>query len=441
MFSEVSGDKTPVLMRKLKLCSVVFDFSEGSGLESEKEVQIVSVYPPQHRSLLLILRSSACTYSTSLNTSTRSKPHFPNQFYRRSVPAAFLCSFCAIKHAAQVIAMASENMFRPLPCRPADAPFDPDEDEPLLEPSWSHLHIVYEFFLRFVTSPSLDCRVARKYVDPVFLTRFLELFNSEDVRERDYLKTTLHRVYGKFMPHRGFIRKAIANSFSHFVYVTERHNGVAELLEILGSIINGFALPLKQEHKQFLQQTLLPLHKPGNLNAYNQQLSYCISQYMEKEPALSSTIILGLLKYWPITNCSKEVIFLTELEALLDITPPDSFAVVVQPLFRTLARCVGSPHFQVAERTLFLWHNQYIVQLINGRRQEILPIIAPALIACSRSHWNQAVLSLVQNVIRLLQEADQQLWSRAVDLSSITEEKRDDKVKKRSSNWSKLADA
>jgi serine/threonine-protein phosphatase 2A regulatory subunit B' len=33
------------------------------------------------------------------------------------------------------------------------------------------------------------------------------------------------------------------------VYETERHNGVAELLEILGSIINGFALPLKEEHK------------------------------------------------------------------------------------------------------------------------------------------------------------------------------------------------
>jgi hypothetical protein len=40
MFSEVSGDKTPVLMRKLKLCSVVFDFSDGSGLESEKEVHV-----------------------------------------------------------------------------------------------------------------------------------------------------------------------------------------------------------------------------------------------------------------------------------------------------------------------------------------------------------------------------------------------------------------
>ncbi len=56
--------------------------------------------------------------------------------------------------------------------------------------------------------------------------------------------------------------------------------------------------------------------------------------------------------------------------------------------------------------------------------------IAPVLIACSRSHWNQAVLSLVSNVIRLLQEVDQQLWSRAVDMSTSAEEKRDDKLKK-----------
>jgi serine/threonine-protein phosphatase 2A regulatory subunit B' len=55
---------------------------------------------------------------------------------------------------------------------------------------------------------------------------------------------------GKFMPHRAFIRKAISNVFYRFIYETERHNGVAELLEILGSIINGFALPLKDEHKQ-----------------------------------------------------------------------------------------------------------------------------------------------------------------------------------------------
>lgn len=51
------------------------------------------------------------------------------------------------------------------------------------------------------------------------------------------------------MVHRPFIRKAINNVFYRFIFETERHNGIAELLEILGSIINGFALPLKEEHK------------------------------------------------------------------------------------------------------------------------------------------------------------------------------------------------
>ena len=75
------------------------------------------------------------------------------------------------------------------------------------------------------------------------MVQFVDLFDSEDPRERDYLKTILHRIYGKFMPHRPYIRKmAINNIFYRFIYETERHNGIAELLEILGSIINGCAV-------------------------------------------------------------------------------------------------------------------------------------------------------------------------------------------------------
>ena len=73
------------------------------------------------------------------------------------------------------------------------------EDEPILEPAWPHLHIVYEFFLRFVVSGSTEAKVSRKYIDTNLITRFLELFDSEDPRERDYLKTILHRIYGNFL--------------------------------------------------------------------------------------------------------------------------------------------------------------------------------------------------------------------------------------------------
>ena len=42
-------------------------------------------------------------------------------------------------------------------------------------------------------------QVARKYIDTGLITRFLELFDSEDPRERDYLKTILHRIYGELL--------------------------------------------------------------------------------------------------------------------------------------------------------------------------------------------------------------------------------------------------
>lgn len=46
------------------------------------------------------------------------------------------------------------------------------------------------------------------------------------------------------MSHRSFIRKAISNVFYRFVFETERHNGVAELLEILGRYVCHHSLQL-----------------------------------------------------------------------------------------------------------------------------------------------------------------------------------------------------
>lgn len=176
----------------------------------------------------------------------------------------------------------------------------------------------------------------------------MELFDSEDPRERDFLKTTLHRIYGKFLNLRAFIRRSINNVFFQFVYETERHNGIAELLEILGSIINGFALPLKEEHKTFLTRVLLPLHKAKSLALYHPQLAYCVVQFLEKDAQLTEDVLLGLLRYWPKVNSPKEVMYLNEVEEILDVIEPAEFTKIMQPLFIQLARCINSQHFQAS---------------------------------------------------------------------------------------------
>lgn len=229
-----------------------------------------------------------------------------------------------------------------------------------MDPAWPHLQIVYEFLLRYVVSTETDAKVAKRYIDHSFVVRLLDRFDSEDPREREYLKTILHRIYGKFMVHRPFIRKTINNIFYRFIYETEKHSGIAELLEILGSIVNGFALPLKEEHKLFLVRALLPLHKPKCVSMYHQQLSYCIIQFVEKDFKLADIVIRGLLKFWPLTNSQKEVLFLGELEEVMEATQGAEFQRCMVPLFRQLSRCINSSHFQVKHLHLSLF-----ISLVN----------------------------------------------------------------------------
>ena len=122
-----------------------------------------------------------------------------------------------------IVKCVSVNICRALP--PQTENFDPEEDEPVLEPGWPHLQVMYEFFLRFVVSAEVNAKVAKKHVDQKFCLSLVELFDSEDPRERDYLKTILHRIYGKFMTYRSLIRRYIQYTFYQFVYETERHNG------------------------------------------------------------------------------------------------------------------------------------------------------------------------------------------------------------------------
>ena len=55
----------------------------------------------------------------------------------------------------------------------------------------------------------------------------------------------------------------------------------------------------------------------------------------------------SLLKMWPQTNSQKEVMFLNQLEEILELVQPPEFARVCQPLFKQIARCITSAHFQV----------------------------------------------------------------------------------------------
>jgi len=398
-----ASDQAELFIKKIQQCNVIFDFNDPQSDLKGKEI----------KSQTLLELVEYITYNRNVITD-----------------AAY----------PEIIRMFATNLFRTIPpqVNPVGDAFDPEEDEPVLELAWPHLQYVYEFFLRFIESPDFNVNIAKHYIDQNFIIQLLELFDTEDPRERDFLKTTLHRIYGKFLNLRAYIRRSFNNIFFKFIYEEEHHNGIAELLEILGSIINGFAIPLKDEHKVFLIRVLIPLHKAKSLSIYHPQLSYCVVQFLEKDSTLTEEVVMGLLRFWPKVNSPKELMFLNEIEEILDIIDPSEFVKIQVPLFQQIAKCISSPHFQVAERALCYWNNDYIINLIENNANVILPIMFPALFKNSRSHWNETIHQLVLNALKLIMNISPDLFE--ICTSEYKQNKQLEALKQmeREAEWKKI---
>lgn len=94
--------------------------------------------------------------------------------------------------------------------------------------------------------------------------------------------------------------------------------------------------------------------------------------------------------------------------------------------------------FQVAERALFLWNNDQIVNLIAHNRHVILPIIFPAVESNTQNHWNHAVQNLSLNVRRMFSEMDDVLFLACHSHYKEEQEKIDLESEKRKEAWEQL---
>lgn len=369
-------------------------------------------------------------------------------------------------HVSLLFMQIRANLFRSLPIAPPPKG-DPDEGEQAFgDPQWHHLSIIYELLLRLVSMDSIDLNSKKKLFEGAFVKQLLALFDSEDIRERHYLKvrigegmgreggadsatpssacdpplaqlaqqsplyhppllsftlppsplqTITHRIYSKLTQRRALIRRVINHMFFEFIYETERQNGIAEMLEILASIINGFAVPIKEDHRQMLVKALLPLHKCRSLAAYHPQLSYCMALFVAKEHQLTQDVVPALLRVWPYGNASKQMLFLNELEDLLSYVHETDFPAFREQLALRLAKCISGLHFQVSERTLMLWNSESFVRLMlesPEQRAAVLPYLFPALYTNASSHWHETIRTLSLQVLDAYHTVDPALYDR-----------------------------
>ena len=238
-----------------------------------------------------------------------------------------------ISNIDNVIDMIKKNIFRPLPntknnvaLAVSDTGLEEEEQEP--DHSWMHIRGIYDIFLQLIINEACDVKTFKPFVTSNFISEFLQLFDSDLVEERDFLKNILHKLYAKLVPRRKMIRKAITDCFHLLIYEIHKFNGASELLDIMASIISGFAVPLREEHVIFFKNIIIPLHKVQTSNLYFDNLIRCSMLFLTKDSTLAIPLLEGILKYWPFANYVKETLFLQELPEVFEFCDAER----IQPL-------------------------------------------------------------------------------------------------------------
>ena len=193
-----------------------------------------------------------------------------------------------------------------------------------------------------------------------------------------------------------------------FALIHENHkfNGAAELLDILASIISGFAVPLRDEHVIFFNTIIIPLHKVQTCSQFYEQLLRCSMLFLTKDRTLAIPLLEGLLRYWPFANCIKETLFLTELQEVLEVCEVDNVEHLIPKLFKRIIKCIGGIHLQVADRAMCFFENDYFLNILKRYKEKTFPMLVPIIVNLAENHWHKILQESLIALKTILKEID-----------------------------------
>jgi len=218
------------------------------------------------------------------------------------------------------------------------------------------------------------------------------------------------------------------------------------LLDILICIIKGID-KISYENLSIFQNLLLkviiPLHSCNDMiewrdqipvvQEYHSSLIKLIQALMEKKKDndinfnIFSITINELLLMWPSgynTNTPKELLFLHEIEKLMELADIDEFRIVQKILIDRISKSVGSEtdNIRTMQRTLQMFKNEKIMNLFKSDpyiKEYFMIKLVPALYRNGVLNWNQTVNKMTGLALKKMIEMDKEMFMKCVADTNI----------------------
>ncbi len=209
-------------------------------------------------------------------------------------------------------------------------------------------------------------------------------------------------------------------------------SGIRMTLRLLHRILQGTPETLHKSHEHLLHYHLIPLHKPSSmvlwrdqtslLELYHEPLVQCVAILLQKRPTWIPGVITALInpEIWNKGgNTPKLVLLLHEIDTYIGILPnpwdhPHVLGDTWPTLLRMIGGCMASDHSRLAERALTFLKTKNFLSLVECNFEQSLRTLLPFLVKREPS-WNPSVRKMTYNVLKTLQDYDEQSFWKVAD--------------------------
>ena len=128
--------------------------------------------------------------------------------------------------------------------------------------------------------------------------------------------------------------------------------------------------------------------------------------FLTKDRTLAIPLLQGLLKYWPFANCTKETLFLTELQEVLAVCEVQAVENLIPKLFKWIVKCIGGIHLQVADRAMCFFENDYFLNILKTYKEKTFLMLVPIIVELAENHWHKILQESLIALKTILKEID-----------------------------------
>ena len=271
-----------------------------------------------------------------------------------------------------------------------------------------------------------------------------ELFNHIGNQEKEFLKQTVHKIYGRIVVYREELRRMFKSYIEDFsvrkeTYPEKKKNAMSVrcILEIFGTIVSGFKVPLKVEHVEMIDP-LMELLRSRFLDVYFESLGFVLIEFCRKELDQIPKVIDRILNC--VVSSKKDpqrvVLLLRLLEGVLEqCYNIGTFRKIHRKTFTVIARCLNDTNFNICQQALQIFQNDYVGNLFHSEFSELFPIVYEDLRELSKNHWNVSLRQLGGIILLDLIEKQPTIFKSTLRNNKNKSKARKKLLKQRDSTW------